>query len=973
MPFTEERSLSALAIERGTAIECTANAPVYLSDADAAWFVETGKVDLFVIESEQGSLNTTPRHMLRAETGRFIPGMADLVKETTLGIMAKGSPGTVLRRVSFSDLYDVAAEELATQIDRWVVEISEMLSSLVISRPDLEIVVEPSLFKARGGQNIGSTHGVYWLNEADLGSYVYMSLIEAACERQAVSKSIAHIPVSSMIWLRSLVDVDGVAQTTESLVQSGCLSSSLKRFHELTLELVWINRRLEIVDEVNIARGRSTSRQISEISAREALRKLHDPTLDRDQLQDSALFEALQEIGRHENIEFKRPRIASEATGEDPFQRIIDASGIRARHVDIAFESNWWKTDNGALLGYRQEDDSPVALIPTLWGTYIEIDPATNTKRRVTRQRAAELQPTAMCFYQSLGSEPTSVKNVFSKAYHGMERTVAGYMITGLLASLTALVPVLVFGFVVDFVIPIQDIGFLWFCFTGLLLFAGMHALLYLLHGFGLMRFEAVLFTRMEASFWDRLGQLPQSVLDLYTTGDLGIRGKGIRNARNRIASLISDASLVLFLLIPIFTLVFVYDVLIGAVVLIHTGAYVGVIWHLVGKLIEPNGRELEISRQLVGDLFQIVNNIDKLRLDGAEGSAYAVWAGAYKQLKEAELRRGYLASHLVALANGLPLLSGGVLILVVGVAANTQISVGVFLILFFLFLMLVGAVVKLCDSVQDIAKAIPEFNQIQDLLEKTPERSFAGDQVEELGGEVLWDHVSYQREEGGPLILDDVTIRADPGEFVAITGRTGQGKSTLFRLALGLDAPSKGAVYYDGRDLKNLNIKQLRRKVGAVPQNVTLHPEDIWDNTVGDRLELSADEVWDALEQASMADEIQNLPMSMMTSVGATGNLLSGGERQRISIARALLGKPRVLILDEATCWLDNRKSELVMRSFQNLAATRIVIAHSPSALEEADRIYVIDSGKVAQVGRYAELVSKEGIFKDLVQREVV
>ena len=417
----------------------------------------------------------------------------------------------------------------------------------------------------------------------------------------------------------------------------------------------------------------------------------------------------------------------------------------------------------------------------------------------------------------------------------------------------------------------------------------------------------------------------------------------------------------------------FVYDVVIGAVVLTLTSAYVGVIWHLVGKLIEPNGRELEISRQLVGDLFQIVNNIDKLRLDGAEGSAYAVWAGAYKQLKEAELRRGNLASHLVALANGLPLLSGGVLILVVGVTANSQISVGVFLILFFLFLMLVGAVVKLCDSVQDVAKAIPEFNQIQDLLEKTPERSFAGDQVEELGGEVLWDHVSYQREEGGPLILDDVTIRADPGEFVAITGRTGQGKSTLFRLALGLDAPTKGAVYYDGRDLKNLNIKQLRRKVGAVPQNVTLHPEDIWDNTVGDRLELSADEVWDALEQASMADEIQNLPMSMMTSVGATGNLLSGGERQRISIARALLGKPRVLILDEATCWLDNRKSELVMRSFQNLAATRIVIAHSPTALEEADRIYVIDSGKVAQIGRYAELVSKEGIFKDLVQREVV
>ena len=181
------------------------------------------------------------------------------------------------------------------------------------------------------------------------------------------------------------------------------------------------------------------------------------------------------------------------------------------------------------------------------------------------------------------------------------------------------------------------------------------------------------------------------------------------------------------------------------------------------------------------------------------------------------------------------------------------------------------------------------------------------------------------------------MSIRARPGEFIAIAGESGAGKSTLFRLALGLDHPSSGAVYYDGRDLKHLNIKQLRRQIGAVPQGVQLHPEDVWDNIVGDYGEATSEDAWKAAEAAGVDREISAMPMGMMTCVGAGAGVLSGGESQRVMIAHALIRNPRVLLLDEATNWLDNESQSVVMRNLAQLTSTRIVIAHRLSTLRQA------------------------------------
>ena len=288
------------------------------------------------------------------------------------------------------------------------------------------------------------------------------------------------------------------------------------------------------------------------------------------------------------------------------------------------------------------------------------------------------------------------------------------------------------------------------------------------------------------------------------------------------------------------------------------------------------------------------------------------------------------------------------------------------------MFTLFLTGVARLGASFSAIATIMPALEQVRQFLTETPEISVEGEPVETLGGEIVFDHVSFQYDPDGPLILDDVSIHARPGEFVAIAGESGAGKSTLFRLALGLNQPSGGAVYYDRRDLKYLNVKQVRRQVGTVPQAVQLQPQDLWDNIIGDYEEATAKDAWHAAKLAAVDREIAAMPMGMFTNVGDSASVTSGGESQRITIAHALLRNPRILLLDEATNWVDNDNQSKIMANLAALTSTRIIIAHRLSTLRQADRIYVMRSGKVVQEGSYTKLVATEGAFQDLVRRQM-
>ena len=215
------------------------------------------------------------------------------------------------------------------------------------------------------------------------------------------------------------------------------------------------------------------------------------------------------------------------------------------------------------------------------------------------------------------------------------------------------------------------------------------------------------------------------------------------------------------------------------------------------------------------------------------------------------------------------------------------------------------------------------------------------------------------------------MNIRIEPGEFVAFVGPSGSGKSTLFRMLLGFEKPLSGGVYYDGQDLAGLDVQAVRRQLGVVLQNGKLMPGDIFTNIVGSA-PLSHDDAMQAVVMAGMEDDIKAMPMGLHTVIAEGAGTISGGQKQRLMVARAIVKKPRILLFDEATSALDNRTQAIVANSVSQLKATRVVIAHRLSTVIDADRIFVINAGRVVETGSYDELMQLDGQFAELARRQI-
>ncbi len=972
MASSEFNSLANLATQSGTPVSCAGNSPLDMGDSKSVWFIEKGAVDLFLVERQDDVDQAAPQHLLRADSGRLLPGVAPQEGKTTFSLIAKGLPGTILRHLSTDSLSVVPSAELAEHVDAWIDDISAELSRDAGQRPRSDSPVEPGKTFPEVGGTLSSRRGVTWMSQLPSGAGLFLGLIDPAEGNSEDGTAADTVPLTPATWLTLIGKTRISTRFSEDLAEEGLLLPAMANFHVMAFSLERLNRSLAAADQANLERDRIMNRRGDEENARRRLFNLYDlPDVKDTDVDDVALLEALKIIGEHEGIDFKWPAKSGVAESAPALGDILDASGVRRRQVRLAWDERWWIGDSGAMLAFRADSDQPVALLPGVFSHYREIDPAGRRSARVTAERAKSLQPDAWVFYQPLTSGPVRLGDLYRLVRKGLIADFLRFATAGLLGGLVLLLPAVVVGFVVDEVIPTGEVSLLYLATAALAAFALVGALLHILQGMALMRLEGRGASRVEAAFWDRLLRLPLSFLRRYPAGNLAMRGMTFQALRDAVRSVIANAVLSIVFLLPAFLLIFYYDAALGGVTVAFGLLSLTVTVVLGLQQISPRGRVLRAIHHMAGQLFQFVNGIAKLRVDDAEGTAFAVLARGYREQKRAESELGALEDHLQAFGAALPLLAGAVLFLMVTLPGREQVEIGDFLVIYLVFIVFQAAVARLGTSFGAVAAIMPAFDQIQPFLAETPETSAEGDLVESLGGEVVFDHITFRYDPNGPLILDDVTIRANPGEFVAIAGESGAGKSTIFRIALGLDRPTSGAVYYDGRDLRHLNVKQVRQKIGAVPQEVQLHPEDVWDNIVGNQDDAAAEDVWVAARAASVNHDISVMPMGMLTCVGGSG-LTSGGESQRIMIAHALINSPRVMLLDEATNWLDNDNQANVMDNLASLRSTRIVIAHRLSTLRQADRIYVMESGKVIEVGTFEDLMETGMVFRKLVRRQV-
>ncbi len=977
-------SLAELAARLGTLVPCAGNLPVELDDPDSVWFIEHGAVDLFLIERRRGVEQAAPQHALRRTWGGLLPGVAPDESSdddgTTLSMVAKGLPGTLLKRLPASLLAEVDPTELARQADTWVTALTDVLSRFASPLPRPTALVEPDTPQVVAPGILAAHSRVAWL-EPPRGKSAYVDVLDPADVLGTSDEGgVMHkVPLTRSAWLSLSSEAEISAVSTEALARQGRLLVALASFHAVALALERINRRLALVDEVNLERAWIASRHTAEQSARRRLFNIHDLPIGEEVggelavASEESLLTALRIIGRREAIEFRAPPRPTSAASALSVEDVLDVSGVRTRRVRLDTERGWWRGDSNALLAFRAADGQPIALLPGMFGRYRQVDPVTKRSVRMTAARAAALKNEAWMFHAPLPSGPLQPLGLMRLALKGSAGDLMRLVLAGLPAGLIKLLPALALGFVANHVVTGGGSGALYTVVLTLAGFGLIGALLHLVQSSALMRLEGRSASRLEAAFWDRLTRLAPATLRRQPTGALAMSGMSFQSLRDGFRDLVADSVLSVLFLLPVFGVILLYDATLGTVALGFSVASLAITVALGLWQLRPWSRLIAATRRVASNLFQIIGGIAKLRVDNAEGSAFAIWAQDYREQKRAELDLGAIEGHSRAFAAALPFLAVAAMLFAVAMSgAQSSVPVADFLVVLIVFTTFQSAVARLGESVGAVAAMLPASAEMRPLLAAVPETEAEGEPVEHLGGDVLFDRVSFRYEADGPLVLDDVTIRARRGEFVAIAGESGAGKSTLFRLALGMERPSAGAVYYDGRDLRHLNLKQLRRRIGAVPQAVGLHPQDIWDNVVSHHTDAATGEVWAAARTAEVEEQIKAMPMGMMTVVGTSGSVLSGGESQRVSIARAVLGSPPVMLLDEATNWLDNEGQAKVMENLAGQTSTRIVIAHRLSTLREADRIYVLKAGRVVQVGSFRELMEVDGVFRELVTRQV-
>ncbi|MYD43974.1 MAG: ATP-binding cassette domain-containing protein [Gammaproteobacteria bacterium] len=971
------QSLAELAARVGESVPCAGNLPVALDDPDFFWYVDVGSVNLFIVEFDGLTEQAAPQHLLRREVGALIPGVSPdaPANGTKLSVVAKGGPGTLLKRIPAASLTDITPSELVAQLDEWVIDFTRQLARYAGPKPrpaEIAVVDQQSTFPPCV---LTTRRGVSWVAPpaADAGSSLFLDLIDPTGEGLSEHGEEPLVPLTYAGWLTTFEETSLTVTSTETLIRQAVVAPALRDFHNIAFALERLNRQLAVVDEANLERAQTTSRRDAEKAARRRLFNIYDQPIQSETAEDGQrLIDALKIIGKRQGIEFAMPTRKSSANTTIGLADILDASGVRARRIKLDSEHKWWHSDSNSMLAFRRHDHQPVALVPGAFGSYRLIDPATKQTTRINAKLAAGLQDEAWLFYPPLSKGNVGSTELLRLAFQGCKYDLIRLVCIGFVRGLTLLLPALALGFIADYTSAGQSIATLHVLALALAGFGVVGALLHMYQNTSMMRLEARSVSRLEAAFWDRLLRLPSRVLQQHPSGDLAMSGMTFQNLRAGIHGVAADSLLSVLFLLPVFAVIFFYDTTLGLYALSFSMVSLVITLVIAIKQITPHGRVIAAIRRVVGRMFQIVVGIGKLRVQSAEGSAFEIWARDYREQKQAELELGRLEGHAKALADALPFLAAAVLLYAVYTTERQAFPLSDFLVVYTVFMTYQYAVGRLGESIGAIAGILPAFKQMQPILSANPESDSEGEPVDFLSGDILFDHVSFRYDIDGPLVLDDVTIQARPGEFIAIAGESGAGKSTLFRIALGLDRPSAGAVYYDDRDLRHLNLKQLRRQVGAVPQAVAMHPQDLWDNVVGHHTDPSIDEVWQAIRVAVIEGEIKTMAMGLLTMVGDSGSVLSGGESQRVAIARAVMGQPTIMLLDEATNWLDNENQATVMANLTSLTCTRIVIAHRLSTLVQADRIYVLKEGRVVQSGSFQELMGVDGDFKELVQRQV-
>ena len=654
---------------------------------------------------------------------------------------------------------------------------------------------------------------------------------------------------------------------------------------------------------------------------------------------------------------------------EERLDYCLSYYGIMRRNVVL--EKGWYRDAFGAILAFTKEDQAPVVLRPGKLKGYVYTDSTTDTSVRVDAKVAEQFEKEAVCFYRPLPQKELRIPDLlgFMKKCITMSDVIFIIILAVLIPMLGMMLPRITKALTGP-IVSKGDSSILLPVFISVVCIVLSSRLLNSGKELITKRIETKTSIEVQAAMMMRVLSLPVSFFEKYSPGELKRRSMSVNSLCSIILDLIFSTGLTSVTSLLYITQIFKFApslVLPSLIIVLVT-----VIFTIVTTLVQIKlqKKQMNLLAKESGMSYSMISGVQKIKLAGAEKRCFAKWMKVYSDAARLTYNPPMIIRINAVINTAITLISTIVLYYI---AAKSNLDQSTYLAFWSAYGMLAGAFSTLSATALSAASIKPTLEIAEPFLTTSPETGDGKEIVSEISGGVEVSHVTFRYKEDMPYILNDFSLKITPGEYVAIVGRTGCGKSTLMRIILGFEKPEKGVVYFDNKDLNKLELRSLRRKIGTVMQADGLFQGDIYSNIVITAPELTLDDAWEAAEKAGIADDIREMPMGMNTIISEGQGGVSGGQKQRLMIARAIAPKPKLLMFDEATSALDNKTQKQISDALDEMGCTRIVIAHRLSTIKNCDRIIVMDGGRIVEDGTYEELDAANGYFKRLLERQQV